>query len=64
VGWPADNAVGDVAEKPIENYPEDKQGSEAANLTSAYPIQKCCGSVSFHFPGSLHLRGMGGVTSP
>jgi hypothetical protein len=38
VAWPADNAVGDVPEKPIENYPEDKQRGEAAQLTFAYPI--------------------------
>ena len=38
VPWPADNAVGDVPEKPIENYPEDKQRGEAAQLTFDYPI--------------------------
>jgi hypothetical protein len=38
VPWPADNAVGDVPEKPIEQYPEDKQSGEAAQLTFAYPI--------------------------
>jgi hypothetical protein len=38
VAWPADNAVRDVPEKPIESYPEDKQRGEAAQLTLAYPI--------------------------
>jgi hypothetical protein len=56
--------VGDVPEKPIEDYPEDQQGSETAQLTSAYPIQKSCSFVIFHFLGSLHLRGMIGVKFP
>jgi hypothetical protein len=38
VPWPADEAVGDVPEKPVENYPEDKQPSKAAQLIFAYPI--------------------------
>jgi hypothetical protein len=57
VWWPADNGVGDVPEKPIENYPENKQGSEAPNLTSAYPIQKYCSSAAFHFPAVYASEG-------
>jgi len=55
--------VGNVPEEPIEDYPDDQQGGETAQLTSAYPIQKSCSFVTFHFPGSLHLRRLIGETS-
>jgi len=42
--------VGNVPEEPIEDYPDDQQGGETAQLTSAYPIQKSCSFVTFHFP--------------
>jgi hypothetical protein len=54
---PADNAVGDVTEKPIEDYPKDKQGREAAKLTFAYPIQKYRNSVTCHCPAVYTLAG-------
>lgn len=62
VAWPA--AVGDVPEKPIENYTDDKPPREAAKLGFAYPIQEYCRFVMFHFDDSLHLRRTTGVTSP
>jgi hypothetical protein len=54
---PADSAVGDVPEKPIEDYPEDKQGGKAAKLTFGYPTQKYRNSVTCHSPAVYTVGG-------
>lgn len=57
MGLPADDAVEDVPEKPIKDYPEDKQGGEVAQLTFAYPIQKYRNSLTCHFPAVYTFGG-------
>ena len=54
---PADNSVGDVPEEPIEDYPEDQQRRETAQLTSAYPIQNSCAFITVHFPSVYTVGG-------